>query len=274
MFYKYLPPEEHFNNLKEIKILSFSYTELIDEPSILHSHSNCEVIIPLNNYGSFKTINKITPLAEGQIIVVNNNVMHTEINDLKRTKDNLKYFAIRLGLEISKNSKDYFVIKDINYYNEIIHYLNKAYELLSIDNEDSLGILNLSCCYYLLLSYFEKNNYSVKSIDRKIIPDYIIKARSYLSNNYNHNFSLSQLAESLTISQNLLTLRFKEVYGITPKKYLISVRLNMAKHMLSTSNYSVSQISFMCGFKSPAYFTHVFVEEFNMLPKEFRKRAN
>ncbi|WP_373736240.1 helix-turn-helix domain-containing protein [Bacteroides heparinolyticus] len=47
-----------------------------------------------------------------------------------------------------------------------------------------------------------------------------------------------------------------------------SIRLNYAMEKLRSGEYNVTEVSEMCGFSTPAYFSKVFKEHFGKTPTE------
>ena len=62
--------------------------------------------------------------------------------------------------------------------------------------------------------------------------------------------------------------------GITPNEFLRNVRLKHAAHLLTRSEYSVSQVSLMVGFLTPRYFGQCFKKMFGVLPSEYGGRIS
>ena len=58
---------------------------------------------------------------------------------------------------------------------------------------------------------------------------------------------------------------------MTPTTYIKINRLNKAVNLLSTNNYSVSEVASLCGFNEPNYFTRCFKAHFGKSPTEYKK---
>ena len=87
----------------------------------------------------------------------------------------------------------------------------------------------------------------------------------------NDEFDIPQLAESLHISRVHLFRKIKNLTGLSPTLFIRKIRLEKAKELVLRSEHSISEIAYMTGFKDPAYFTRVYVEEFGKPPSDFRK---
>ena len=53
---------------------------------------------------------------------------------------------------------------------------------------------------------------------------------------------------------------------------IINKRISTAKHLLLTTNKTVCEIAFLCGFTDPLYFTRIFSKEIGIAPSVFRQR--
>ena len=60
--------------------------------------------------------------------------------------------------------------------------------------------------------------------------------------------------------------------GITPKKYIISLKINKSCELLSGNKLSMSEIAEKCGFGESYYFSRRFKEYMGMSPKEYQKK--
>ena len=65
---------------------------------------------------------------------------------------------------------------------------------------------------------------------------------------------------------------FRNKTGRTPNRYLIDYRLGIAARMLLTTQLSVAEIGFSCGFNTLSHFNRLFRESKGCTPSEFRER--
>lgn len=71
-------------------------------------------------------------------------------------------------------------------------------------------------------------------------------------------FNIEQLCRDATISHAHLLRLFKKEYGITPIKYIINKRIELACELLKTTDLSVSSVAFSCGFSDEIHFMKTF----------------
>ena len=62
--------------------------------------------------------------------------------------------------------------------------------------------------------------------------------------------------------------KMKTLFGVSPTDYLRNYRLNKAMLLLKARQYNISEIAYMTGFTSPAYFTKCFRTLYGVTPTE------
>lgn len=96
-------------------------------------------------------------------------------------------------------------------------------------------------------------------------------AAEYIERNYGSEISLSALAAAAGYSPNYFHALFTSATGITPQKYVLSVRIKHAKKQLAVTDKPLARIAYDCGFSSQSYFTMQFKSITLLTPKEYRK---
>lgn len=103
--------------------------------------------------------------------------------------------------------------------------------------------------------------------------DILYPAIKYLENNIsNSELNNSLLASKANISEIYFRKLFIEKMGITPKQYILDVRMQKAKRLLTESEYSISAIAEECGFSSVYSFSRAFKEKIALSPTEYAKK--
>ncbi len=92
-------------------------------------------------------------------------------------------------------------------------------------------------------------------------------ALGYLKNNLEKEITLEQLAEQVHLNKNYLVRLFKQTYGKSPIRMLISLRMELARDLLTSTDMSVGDIAIACGYTSAAYFTAEYKKQFGLTPK-------
>ncbi len=94
-----------------------------------------------------------------------------------------------------------------------------------------------------------------------------------LSNSQLNKFpSIDTLSRTAMMSSTKLKTRFKQIYGMKLYEFYNRSRLEQAREMLKTGNYSVKQVGINIGFSNLSNFAKAFRKEFGLLPKEILKK--
>ena len=94
----------------------------------------------------------------------------------------------------------------------------------------------------------------------------------YITNNFNKDFSLENLAKSLTYNKNYLCKIFKKNTTYTIMEYLNFVRIRQATKLICETDKKLLEISEEVGFKNIHHFNRVFKEIMNYTPGQIRTR--
>jgi len=82
--------------------------------------------------------------------------------------------------------------------------------------------------------------------------------------------SLSGMAQVVGLSPSRLRHKFKSEVGVTPTAYIQTLRLRMAKELLTTNHLTVKEVRAAVGISSDSYFTHQFKRAFGIPPSRSR----
>ena len=96
-------------------------------------------------------------------------------------------------------------------------------------------------------------------------------AIEYLTNHWDQHFSVLDLAKKCCVSESTLYHLFQRELGQTPVSVLNSIRINIAIEHLENSNYSISTISRLVGFKSENHFRKTFTAFTGTTPLKYKK---
>jgi AraC-like DNA-binding protein len=96
--------------------------------------------------------------------------------------------------------------------------------------------------------------------------------RDYIANNYQAPLSLSAIAKCSYMSPYHFLRVFKGTYGETPNEFLIRLRVEQAKSMLITENFSVSEICEKVGYTSLGSFSSLFLKQVGVAPTLYRRK--
>ena len=88
----------------------------------------------------------------------------------------------------------------------------------------------------------------------------------------NSALSAEDVAREAALSKMQLYRKLKSLVGMSPTEFIRSIRLENALKLLKTSNKTVQEIMYACGFANKAYFYREFQKKFGVTPKQYRDR--
>ncbi len=92
----------------------------------------------------------------------------------------------------------------------------------------------------------------------------------YISECYHLPITVNQLAKIESYNVTYYSDWFKQQTGFSPSLYLRCIRINRAKELLASTNFSVMEIAVMVGYSSNSTFTRAFHNITGMTPKAYR----
>ncbi len=95
---------------------------------------------------------------------------------------------------------------------------------------------------------------------------------NYMSEHIGEKINIEELAQKVHLSHVGLIWKFRHHLGTTPSDFLGSLRLQKAKQLLLESDLKINEISYICGFSNPYYFSKRFKEFFHQSPSKFREQ--
>ena len=131
--------------------------------------------------------------------------------------------------------------------------------LLKLKLKELLASILVSKANPKLSAYFR----SVAMCDAPSLP-------AIMETNFCHNLPLEAFARMCQRSLSTFKREFSQHYGVTPARWLIARRLDCAAQMLRTTEMSVTEIAFECGFEELSHFSRAFKAKFGRPPTRSR----
>ena len=102
----------------------------------------------------------------------------------------------------------------------------------------------------------------------------LCRARELLSCLDGPQPTIEALARDVGISPYHFIRQFEALFGVTPHQYRIQARLDRAKQLLATKEWSVTAVCMEVGFSSLGSFSTLFARRFGETPSEYRQRVS
>ena len=88
----------------------------------------------------------------------------------------------------------------------------------------------------------------------------------------NPAYSIDQFSEEIGMSRVQVYRKIKAVTGMSPSKLILDIRLKTSLDMLQNTEYTVTEVSYRCGFNEISYFGKCFKTEYGLSPSEYIKK--
>lgn|GEM_PF-2117169 len=128
-------------------------------------------------------------------------------------------------------------------------------------------------------SYFEMNSFlshviseilKSSSGDSSNKEQVILKIKSYVKENYSNSIALNDISALVHLSPNYISRIFSQNTGMTLRQYLMNVRLQAAKNLLTNTALPVEEISCLVGYLDVSYFRKIFKQKVGRTPGSLR----
>ena len=140
-----------------------------------------------------------------------------------------------------------------------------AYEKIEIFNKTRYEALKNICL--MMFQYACNQNlliFNENTFFAKILP--------YIQHHINEKLTMEELCHKFFLSEKQLNKIFLCETGMSPKKYILKQRLIKAQALLTSTTFSLAEISALVGFNDYNYFIKVFRAAYGESPIHYRKQ--
>lgn len=157
--------------------------------------------------------------------------------------------------------------------NDIVHVMNR---ILRERIKTQVWGDFLSCLLvielFVLLSRTLKQEWEQSAKNRNLkLHELLNIAKEYIDSNYDKDLTLTQVAKYIYLSDSYFAHCFKDKFGISPKSYILKVRIEAAKEYLKNTDTKVADVAKIVGFSSQQRFNDIFKKHENITPLNYRQ---
>ena len=269
--------------IHETHIISDAFVPVIYHPCMVKQscdglpnwHENIEFLCFYKGEGEIRLDTKCFKIRQGDIAIVNPEVMHQIVSD-----DTVEYHCLIVDKSFcEENAIDIFslefkeIIRDERLFSSFKSLIEKIEALDSQDisafkipeaRHALLGFLILLCKEHLTKASSSKELKASSSERVKAV-------MLYLQDRIDEPITLDDVSRHIGISKYHLSREFKSYTGKTMFDYLNTIRCTDAKRMLR-EGYTVSEAAAACGFESLSYFSRCFKKYIGERPSKYAKK--
>lgn len=226
-------------------------------------HNNTEILHITEGFGSVCLDTVEHPVAAGDIVVINSNVLHSTYG----TADRFVYdclivdhgFCKACGIDTERLLFE-AVIRD-EALSESLVAVRKAYDGDGLCRAARIRRAVLDVLICLREEHTAEASHVENGLER------VKAAMLYMRQNMEKPLSLDGIAAEVGISKYYFSREFKRATGQTPVEYLNKARCREAGQMIRDGS-SVSEAARRCGFENLSYFTRTYKKHIGELPSK------
>lgn len=123
---------------------------------------------------------------------------------------------------------------------------------------------------YTVMADNIRNKLSSHPVEKQLYNDIL----DYIKDHIHSNIKVSEIAAHFGYNSKYLSNAFKNVIGITLKKYITNTKMAEAALLLSDTNLDIKEIASNLGYTDSHNFMKIFKREMGVSPSEYRNRCS
>ncbi len=251
-----------------------------------HFHDEFELMYIIKGEGVRVVGDRMDYFNKEELVFLGSGVPHVFKNDKNASQNEVDYIVVKFNRIIG--GQDLFKIPELAPINRFLKRAGKGLifsdttvmklkkqliKLAKSKNEDRIILL-----LKVLKILSAQEDYNELSTDTFLLKntsageDRTKKVINYISENYNKNISLEDLASISYMTTNSFCRYFKNRTGKTAFQFIREFRINKACQMLINGEKNISQICFDTGFNSLSSFNRVFKSLKHISATEYKSK--
>lgn len=245
-----------------------------------HKHLRIEINYVKKGNCVLHLDNESVSFREGEMMIISSEINHTfEAGSEGTTLMQLEFLPevfSKFNLNIGADMNGLAPVTIFSEENRLIKIVNNVRIMRAVQRIVNELKLKSQHYQYLVVMYYAElliliNRYMDESYLPICTNDSLKKAISYIRLSYQTEITITDVADHIGISERYLRKLFAQHLNLSPLDYLNQIRINKAIELLRNTEMSVKEICFVCGFKSPQYFSRIFKQQTGVSPREVAK---
>ena len=249
---------------------------------VSHWHTELEMIHILNGEMNVRLNNSTYTAKQNDILFVNPEIIHAA------TPDDCKYECIVFDISYLSAAfegsryffegllnNEYFINEYIPFDDSEVHTLVRNVFNLMKNKSSGYKFKVIGEMYKMFGEIIDSHLYSnITGVTELGADKNMHKLKNvlvFMRDNYDKPISLSDMADAADMSSKYFCYFFKEMTRKSPVEYLNTYRVEKAARKLITSDISVTDVAFTCGFNDLSYFIKTFKAYKGVTPAKFRR---
>ena len=159
--------------------------------------------------------------------------------------------------------KDFLTLSRFNKFDGLFSEL----ERLSDDKRFGAGLKAKGIIYDII--YNAAKEFDLKC-ETSAADEGLFKVVNFINENYADKITLDDLSDVSGYSKSYFKKIFLRKFGVTPHRYIMNLRVDLAKTMIDSGVFTFKEIAEKCGFLNEYYFSAAFKKITGVSPKNYR----
>lgn len=229
---------------------------------VLHQHQKGQLVYVESGFQYITIEERIYLLPQNHAVWIPSDTIH---------KTNSHSEKIKLMIMFADTDKKAPFYKEVNVFSvppvlkEMIRYAEKWSKLLTKDHDENVFLQAL----FNELPHFVENSLKLHIClprDKRLT-----KVVEHLHHHYREEIRIEELGDTALLSLRTLERIFKKETGLTLIKYQQMLRIIKSLELLSSGNFTISEIAYEVGYKSVQAYTRSFHSVMQFRPTDFIK---
>lgn len=237
-----------------------------------HECETVEFLLVSGGSGKTEVGENAYPFKAGDFVVFNKGCRHREYLDATEDREilfvgvgNLNIYG--LERDTLMNNKDFCIVHTEDYFKPLYGYMAQIVAETEgsqpLKEEIAAHLLKILLLFAVRLVGFDENETFKRNLS-------YVEAKNYFDEHFLEIDSIESVCKSLYINKYYLSHLFTQNEGMPPMRYLINKRIELACHLLETSDDNVADIGEACGYVDPCYFSRTFKKVKGVTPLRYR----
>ncbi len=271
---------------QKIPLIAFRYSRdnINEKTDVKFSRPmRAEIYVHLSGDGTFFIGDHMYKLTYGDILIYNKDEVHFSTIESNTVWERFVIFFMPEHFTFIRSMNEellsFFYQRENYEYNLISlpeqqrkRLIDLCFQTIEHDGESEFDIqLNLFTNFLQILKMVNQGYVRPAVEQPKIKTPKIIKdVIEYINRHFHEAITLEQMAKHFSISKSHLSSYFRKYIGVSPYEYLLNVRLEQAKRLL-THGGSITDVCYACGFSDYSHFIQFFKKRTGMTPHKYQK---
>ncbi|CAN5796056.1 hypothetical protein BH10BAC2_BH10BAC2_30280 [soil metagenome] len=242
----YVPFDEVTARAKELNAIPFD----VPDVELTHYKAQCTFDAIINKY-------KIEDAAINIMAVIVRGA-DTDRHDIAAQASGL--WAISAGLAHNNANDHELLVKGMMIYDALYSWAKYHYKEKHTQNPSEKLLLQV---YH---SYLKQKKAGKK------IPLWVQELKEIMQDHVDNSLSLKEISKGLDVNPAYLSREFSKYFdNLSFGEYIRTQRIDKAIELLNTSDYSLTEISYLTGFSDQSHFTRIFKKHTGKNPSVYKK---